>query len=88
MAIPVPDVVLERLAELLAQQLEGQARREYLDSTAAAEYLAMPRGRLDKLCSGAIRTVEPIPVHREGSRRLFIRQELDAWIDSAGSELA
>ena len=87
-AIPFPHELVDAIAELVEGRLEQRARREYLDSKAAAAYLAMATGRLDKLCSGAIETVERIPFLLEGRRRLFVRQELDRWVVSGGSALA
>ena len=61
LAIPFPPELVEAIAELVELRLEQRGRREYMSSKAAASYLAMSTGRLDKLCSGAIETVERIP---------------------------
>jgi excisionase family DNA binding protein len=46
---------------------------------AAAEHLACPRSRVYAL--GAARR---IPHRRDGSRLLFRRSELDAWLEGGG----
>jgi hypothetical protein len=59
-----------------------------LTSAEAAAYLRMDKGPLDKLCSGAIETEARIPFRREGRRRIFVRQELDRWLDEGEARLA
>jgi hypothetical protein len=52
----------------------------WMDRQAAARYLSLPVSRLEKDASknGA----HEIPLHREGGRVLYHRQELDAYLSS------
>jgi excisionase family DNA binding protein len=40
-----------------------------------AEYLHWPTSRIDNLCSQG-----RIPYYKDGGRRIFVRQEIDAWV--------
>ena len=86
--LELPPELIDKVAALVEERLAERERREYMDSALAATYLAMSRGRLDKLCAGAISTAQPIPYVPEGRRRLFVRQDLDRWLDTGGSSLA
>lgn len=78
------DETLARLAERLAPILEsrigpnGQAT-PWLGVDAAARHLACPRSRIYALVSA-----RRIPHHRDGSRLLFRREELDDWVRTGG----
>jgi hypothetical protein len=76
----IADVVLERMREELQaeQQSNGHGPRWLYGAQAAAGYLAMPVGRVQKLT--AART---IPHHRlPGEQRVSYRtDELDEWLD-------
>ena len=66
LAITLPPEFVDAIAELVERRLEERERRHYMGSKEAASYLAMSTARLDKLCSRAIETVEPIPFSWEG----------------------
>lgn len=72
----LPSTVVEAIADLVEARLVGR-QREYLDTKAAAGYLACSPNRLHKLTSE-----NRIPHRHEGDRLLFIRSELDEWLDS------
>ena len=88
LALLIPPELIDEIAALVEERLAAHERREYLDSAGAAAYLGISRGRLDKLSSGAIVTTAAIPFRWEDRRRVYVRQQLDAWIDSGGSALA
>lgn len=82
------DVLLDRLAERMAPVVAelvvdriGAAASEspWLDVPAACAYLGMTRDALYKLT--AAKPAPAIPLHRVGTRILFKRDELDAWLD-------
>jgi hypothetical protein len=76
----IADMVLERVREELqiAQQSNGNAPRWLYGAKAAAGYLSMPLGRVQKLTAAS-----EIPHHRlDGEQRVSYRtDELDAWLD-------
>lgn len=71
-----PDA-LERLRELVAERdtADGSAGEPWIGVAAAAEHLACKRQRIYDLVHAG-----RIPHHRDGSRLLFRRSELDAWL--------
>lgn len=79
--LAVPDELVEavarRAAELAADML---APEPWLDVAAAGEHLACPPSRVYALVSAG-----RIPVHRDGSRLLFRRAELDRWVEAGGA---
>lgn len=85
LALELPDELLERLAERVADLLEQRGTPAeadgYLDVAAAAAYLACPKSRLYALVSA-----DRIPVHRDGSRLLFDRQELRQYVNEGGAK--
>lgn len=70
----------ERLAPIIASRLgsDGQAT-PWMDVDQAARHLACPRSRIYSLVSA-----RRIPHHRDGSRLLFRREELDEWVRTGG----
>jgi len=68
--------VAERAAELLASRVNVD---EWLSVQEAAHYLRCPRSRIYALTSA-----KRIPHHHDGSRLLFRRSELDAWVLAGG----
>jgi excisionase family DNA binding protein len=69
--------IARRAAELVLEQLE--ARDEWLDSTAAAEYLGISRGTVHNLVSEG-----RLPRHGpKGARQRFRRSDLDAYCQGA-----
>jgi excisionase family DNA binding protein len=73
------EAIAERAAELLTEQMPPPS--PYLDVDGAAEYLACSSSRIYALTS-----TRRIPHHRDGSRLLFRREELDAWIERGGGK--
>ena len=67
------DALATEVAAILAER-EPQ-RPEYLTTAGAASYLGWAKKRIDNLCLQG-----RIPFHKEGGRRIFIRQEIDAWV--------
>lgn len=80
--LTVPDDVLaglaERAAAIVVEQLATEAE-PWLDVAGAAAHLACGKSRIYALVSA-----ERIPVHRDGSRLLFRRTELDEWVRAGG----
>ncbi|HZO77786.1 MAG TPA: helix-turn-helix domain-containing protein [Solirubrobacteraceae bacterium] len=75
---------LDRLAELLAPRLAKVATAEaptWLDVGQAAEHVRCPKSRIYSLVSA-----KRIPHHRDGSRLLFRRAELDRWVQAGGGK--
>ncbi len=79
------DADLDRLAELLAPRLAAHLSTggpfPWLDVENAAAHLACPKSRLYALVSA-----RRIPHHRDGSRLLFNRAELDEWVQAGGAK--
>ena len=76
------DQALEQLAERLRPFLRAEPdseRSPWLDVAGAAEYLKCPKSRLYALVSAG-----RVPHAKDGSRLLFRRDELDAWIRNGG----
>lgn len=86
LAIELPDELLEhlaaRVAELLAEREHGTQDLDsgFLDVTATAEFLSCPMSRVYALVSA-----NRIPHHRDGSRLLFDRAELRAYVENGGA---
>lgn len=74
----VLDALAERAAAIVAEQLAAEAE-PWLDVDGAAAHLACGKSRIYALVSA-----KRIPVHRDGSRLLFRRTELDAWVRAGG----
>jgi excisionase family DNA binding protein len=82
------DDTLATLADRLADRLEpilvprlnpSQPPDSWLDVGQAAEHLSCPRSRIYALVSA-----RRMPHHKEGSRLLFRREELDEWVRAGG----
>jgi excisionase family DNA binding protein len=77
------DDALDRLAALLAPRIEARIgarpKGPWLDARECAAHIKAPISRVYALSSSG-----GIPAHRDGSRLLFKRDELDAWIESGG----
>ena len=69
---------VERLAAAIARRLEGKlagASSPWLTAEQAAAYIGAPLSRIRQLTMGG-----EIPVHRDGRRVLYHRDELDRWL--------
>jgi excisionase family DNA binding protein len=85
LALAVPadlvEVVAERAAELIAGRLAAAAAVEgWIGVAEAADHLACPRSRVYALVSAG-----RIPYAKDGSRLLFRRSQLDAWVQQGGA---
>lgn len=84
LALELPDELLERLAHRVADLLadrDAPAEAEgFLDVTGAANFLACPPSRVYALTSAG-----RLPVHRDGSRLLFTRDELRDYVNAGGA---
>jgi excisionase family DNA binding protein len=75
------EAVAERAAAIVAEQLADQVDTGFLDVAGAAEFLACGKDRVYALVSA-----KRIPHHRDGSRLLFERAELRAWVAAGGGK--
>jgi excisionase family DNA binding protein len=71
------EIVARRAAELVDRQQETEP---WIGVTDAAEHLACPTSRIYALVSA-----RRIPFHKDGSRLLFKRSELDEWVRQGGA---
>jgi excisionase family DNA binding protein len=70
----------DRLAPIVAARIRPtEPSMPWLDVVAAAQHLACPRSRIYALVSA-----RRIPHHKDGSRLLFRREELDEWVRTGG----
>lgn len=72
--------IAERAAEMLADRQAEPVADGFLDVDAAADFLCCPKSRVYSLVSA-----KRIPHHRDGSRLLFDRQELRAYVCNGGA---
>jgi excisionase family DNA binding protein len=83
--IDVPDELFEKIAEKVAERVEALATagggRQYMDAAEAARYLACSKQRIYDLTSR-----REIPFFKFGSRLLFERRDIDAWLAQARVE--
>lgn len=68
---------VERLAAAIARRLQSAADpvSPWLTADQAAQYIGAPISRIRQLTMG-----DEIPVHRDGRRVLYHRDELDRWL--------
>jgi len=86
LAVELPTSLVEAVAERAAELvLEGeQASREpdpWIGVEQAAAHLGCPTSRVYALSSA-----KRIPVERDGSRLIFKRSALDAWVRAGGAK--
>ncbi len=84
LALALPEELVEQIAQRAAAILaaeHGPADAGYLDVPGAASFLACPPSRVYALVSAG-----RLPVHRDGSRLLFDRQELRAYVENGGAK--
>jgi excisionase family DNA binding protein len=84
--LELDDAVLDALAERIAPRVAArlghqEASARWLDVADAADLLRCPRSRVYALVSA-----RRVPVHRDGSRLLFDRAELDQWVRAGGAK--
>lgn len=81
LAVDLPDELVERIAERAAELVANrEADTGYLDAKGAAEFLACPPSRIYSLVSAG-----RLPHHKDGSRLLFDRAELRAYVAAGGA---
>ena len=73
------EVIAARAAAIVRNDQEAEAE-PWLGVQEAASHLACPTSRIYALVSA-----RRIPHHRDGSRLLFRRSELDAWVERGGA---
>jgi excisionase family DNA binding protein len=69
----VADVLAQQVADIVMARLDD--RPEYMTTEEVAAYLGWPKKRIDNLCAQF-----RIPFHKDGGRRIFVRQEIDNWV--------
>ena len=83
--LELPDELVEQIAQraaaILADREPSAASLGYLDVKGAADFLACPVSRIYALTSA-----NRLPVHRDGSRLVFDREELHAYISNGGAK--
>jgi len=82
LVLELPDTLVEDLAERVADLLgarEPDRAEPWIAVAAAAEHLACKPARIYALASA-----RRIPHERDGSRLLFRRSDLDAWVARGG----
>ena len=80
--IKVPAEVIETIAESVASQLGERLRAQpekWIGVQEASAHLACPKSRIYDLVSA-----RRVPHERDGSRLLFRRSDLDAWVSGGG----
>jgi len=74
------DRLADRLVPAIVPRLNpSQPPDSWLDVGHAAEHLSCPRSRIYALVSA-----RRMPHHKDGSRLLFRREELDKWVRAGG----
>jgi excisionase family DNA binding protein len=77
----VVEVIAQRVAAILAEQLAAPVDTGYTDVDGAAEFLACGKSRIYTMVSTG-----RLPHHRDGSRLLFDRGELRDYVRSGGAK--
>ncbi|MEZ5077309.1 MAG: helix-turn-helix domain-containing protein [Solirubrobacterales bacterium] len=77
------EAIARRAAEIVSEQVDsgGDQPDGFLNAADAAEFLACPISRIHALVSA-----RRIPHHRDGSRLLFDRTELRAYVAAGGAK--
>jgi len=78
--IELPPELIEAIAKRAAELVEPQAD-VWLSVAEAADHLRCTRSRIYSLVSA-----RRIPHHKDGSRVLFRRSELDRWVEQGGAK--
>jgi excisionase family DNA binding protein len=73
------EIVAERAAELVEERSDARVE-PWIGVREASAHLACPRSRIYALVSA-----RRIPHRKDGSRLLFRRSELDAWLAEGGA---
>jgi excisionase family DNA binding protein len=75
------DMLATRLEPILVARSNRVEQSSWLHVNAAAQHLACPTSRIYSLVSA-----KRIPHHRDGTRLLFDRKELDTWLRAGGAK--
>ncbi|MFI5003818.1 MAG: helix-turn-helix domain-containing protein [Solirubrobacterales bacterium] len=84
LALDVPGELVEQIAQRAAAIMvehKAPAASPWLTVGEAADYLRCPKSRVYSLVSAG-----RIPFVKDGSRTLFSRSELDAWLHNGGGK--
>ena len=84
LALELPEALVETIAQRAAAIVSACAETTgagYLDVKGAADFLACPVSRIYALTSAG-----RLPVRRDGSRLLFDREELHAYVNNGGAK--
>ena len=83
----VLDEIAARAAALLANQSHSPIE-PWIGVDDAADHLCCPKSRIYRLASQSRggKQSNPIPFEKDGSRLLFRRSNLDAWVARGGAE--
>jgi len=74
------DALADKLAARLADRLDSNGGSPWLNAQQAADYLGCSVSRVRKLTMTG-----ELPVHRDGARTLYRRDELDQFVLSGGA---
>jgi excisionase family DNA binding protein len=77
--VELSDEALTKLAQQVAELNGSRDNATWLDVKGAAEHLCCGKNRIYHLVSA-----RKIPFHKDGSRTLFDRAEIDAWVRAGG----
>lgn len=80
LALSVPDELLDAIVERVLERVAITEPDGFLDVAGATAFLACPKSRVYALVSA-----NRIPHHRDGSRLLFDRAELRAYVTNGGA---
>jgi excisionase family DNA binding protein len=80
-------LIAARAAEVVVAQRPPESE-PWIGVDEAAAHLACPKSRIYRLVSRAKggRLANPIPHEKDGSRLLFRRSDLDAWVARGGAD--
>ena len=84
LALELPSELVEQIAQRAAEILverQADTAGTWLDVAEAAEHMRCGTSRIYSLVSAG-----RIPVHRDGSRLLFDRHELDEFVRAGGAK--
>jgi excisionase family DNA binding protein len=84
LAVEMPDEFVQAIAHRVAEILDARPTAEpspWMNVSQAAEYLACPTSRIYALVSAG-----RLPHERDGSRLLFQREQLDAFVQHGGAK--
>jgi excisionase family DNA binding protein len=82
LALSIPPEVVDAIVADVLERVRHEAGDDgYLDVPGAAEFLACPKSRIYSLVSQ-----KAIPFEKDGSRTLFEKDALRAWVRNGGAK--